>query len=128
MDWNEIFTNFALAMIPILGTLLSGLVAVAIKWVNGKANNENVTKYTGILQTLVQQMVGQKQADIVDAIKEKSADGKLTAEEIVEITSETKSDIIRQLPDNANVVLEEIYGDLDELIVAMIKTQVQNNK
>ena len=64
----------------------------------------------------------------VDAIKERSADGKLTPEEIAESARIAREYFIRHISGDSKRILEEAYGPIEEWLDEFIKSRVGDYK
>lgn len=129
---NEILTLlgqiFEVCIIPLLGVL----VPFVIKWIRTKtatlaenANNETAKKYIGMLTDTVTNAVIAVKQTYVDALKGKNA---FTAEAQQEAFTMAYTAVLNNLTDEAQIYLNEIYGDLESYIKVLIEAKVHENK
>lgn len=124
MDWNTVLINLTQALIPVLVTLLSGLVGVGIAKLKKSIDNENYYKYLDALHNIVAELVGEAEQITVKGLKLASDDGKLTPDEGKDILKDVKDAVIKQLPDKAWKALTLVLGDMDKFIAALIEHEV----
>lgn len=85
MDWKTFWLNAAIAFIPVLVAVLTGLIGVGISFLKTKVNNEKVNAMLDRLDGSIDTIIKSLSQTTVEAMKAKAADGKLTSDEIAEV-------------------------------------------
>ena len=129
MDIREIAaTIFQIVIIP----LLTVLTTYAVKWLRMKADelkakteNEYLQKYIEMLHdTIVTNVIAVNQT-YVDALKEQDIFDK---DAQLEAFRRVYDAVMNSLTEEAEYYLENIFGDLQEYITALIEAAVRENK
>jgi hypothetical protein len=119
----------------LLLTLLSALVAAGISYlvrvIQAQKENRGLALLLTALETGRQQVetvVAKLQQTVVDGLKAKSADGKLTPEEIKEVQKLAWEEFQRTMPKALAEVLKAAVGDLEAWVAAEVERAVLNQK
>jgi len=115
INWDQIITELALAIIPVLGSWLTYLVHQAAKWIKEQTRIPMLDKYIDILDQAVEITV-KALMPYVDDLKQANKNGKLTPEQISRVRQEALNSVNSQLCRTARKVLKSIYHDLDSTI------------
>jgi hypothetical protein len=111
IDWTQL-------IIAAAGLLFSAviipLVKAAFTWLKGKTHNEALSSALGEAQTVADTVVASLQQTVVGGLKEKSADGKLTADEAHEVAGLAMERFLSSLSAKSLALLEDNAGDIIE--------------
>jgi hypothetical protein len=111
IDWTQL-------IIAAAGLLFSAviipLVKAAFTWLKGKTHNEALLSALGEAQTVADTVVASLQQTVVGGLKEKSADGKLTADEAHEVADLAMERFLSSLSAKSLALLENNAGDIIE--------------
>jgi alkyl hydroperoxide reductase subunit AhpF len=129
---QELIMNLVIAFaVPVAGAL----AAFIVKWVNAKAeqikaqtNQDKIDQYIDILNETVEDVVVSLNQTTVLAFKEAAADGKLTKEEIEEVSEKAIDAVYLILGKQGRELLQTVFDDLDTLIVTKIERSVKEVK
>ncbi len=90
--------------------------------------DDRFLKYMGIAAENAHNIVVMLNADIVEGLKKASEDGKLTEDEIVQITQSAVLLLSNSLSDDAKDLLAEFVGDLNDYFTMLVKAKVEEVK
>lgn len=103
MDWTEI-------MIAVIGLIFMGvispLVKIGFEWLKNKTQNENLKAAIEEAYVIADTTVAGLQADVVDGLKAKNEDGKLTADEAKEVMGMAVNKFMQNISDKTLATLE----------------------
>lgn len=132
---NELLENVTLACIPVLIALISYVSAVFVKFINTKkeqvlqqTNNETVKTYVDLVTKSALEVVESLNSTIVEDLKSKTSDGKLTEDEIIAIRDNALSTLLDTLSDDMKSTLTTVFGDLEVYLKNLLETQVYRLK
>lgn len=128
MTWEELMIKLGITLIPIIGTLIAGLVSIFISWLRNKINTEKYGKYLDWAEQIIHNVVYDLQQSIVDDLKEASEDGKLTSKEAESIKSLAIEKIKNQIPSYILEYLSKGFSDVDDMIGSYIEKTVYEMK
>lgn len=122
---QEIIINAVLLLVPVLVSYLIAFIKKKTDELQNKINKDEVNKYIDILESTVLNVVTCVEQTFVKQIKEKGEFNKEFAEEAFE---EAKKSILNILGTSGVEVLQTAYGDIDELLKALIESAVKKIK
>jgi len=136
---SDFLSSLAAQVVPILAnlllTLLSALVVAGISYVIRSLQAQKETRGLALLVTAletgrqqVEAVVAKLQQTIVDGLKAKSSDGKLTPEEIKEIQKLAWEEFQKTMPKALAEVLKAAVGDLEAWVAAEVERAVLKQK
>lgn len=109
-------------VVSIVATLVITLIGVFGAWLTKKIGTKtelaNIAEAQSEVILMAQQTVGELQQTVVDNLKEVSADGKLTDEEISMLGSELVSKTIEKMSEPTKKVLNAAGVDIKALITS----------
>jgi hypothetical protein len=109
MDWTQI-------VIAVVGLVFSAvvipLIKAALAWIKEKTQNEALYTALDEAQAVADQVVAGLNATVVDELKAKSADGKLSADEAKEVAQKALNMFLSDLSARSLAVLENNADDL----------------
>jgi len=109
MDWTQI----AVAVIGVVFTgIVAPLISASFAWLKSKTRNEALLCALGEAQTVADNVVGSLQATLVDGLKDKSTDGKLTAKEAGEVACMALAMFMSDLSARSYKLLEDNADDI----------------
>ena len=127
--WIEMLLKiFEVCILPLLGILTTYLVSwikAQSELVKEKTDSELARKYIDMVEGTISNCVIATNQTYVDALKEQGAFGK---EEQIIAFNKTYEQVMLILTDDAKVYLNEMVGDLQAFIIALIEAQVKLNK
>jgi hypothetical protein len=109
IDWTQIIIAaagllFSVVIIP--------LVKAAFTWLKGKTENEAMQAAIAEAQTVADTVVAGLQQTVVDGLKNKSADGKLTADDALEVKDMAVERFLSDLSAKSLALLEDNASDI----------------
>lgn len=122
-------TQIVIAAVGLVFTaVIVPLVRAAFAWLKGKTKNEAMQAALGEAQRVADGVVASLQATVVDGLKQKSADGKLSADEALDVAdtaiemflSDISARSLELIAENADDVTAYI-GNLIEARLAQLK-------
>ena len=128
LTWEELMLKLGATLIPIIGTLVAGLVSIFIGWLRNKINTDKYGKYLDWTEEIVHNVVFDLQQSIVEDLKEASEDGRLTNEEAESIKSLAVEKIKNQIPSYIFEYLSKGFSDVDDMIGSYIEKTVYEMK
>lgn len=112
----------------VLTPILAALVAIAIKFINAKANaliaktkSDTLKKYIGMLDSTIETCIVATNQTYVDALKE---EGRFDAEAQRKALEKTKTKVLEILDGEAVTYLTEFYGDLNVIVEQKIEQYI----
>jgi len=109
IDWTQL-------IIAAAGLLFSAviipLVKAAFTWLKGKTENEAMQSALTEAQTVADNVVASMQQTVVDGLKAKSTDGKLTADDAREVADMAVERFLSDLSAKSLALLEDNAGDI----------------
>ncbi|MDD5016603.1 MAG: hypothetical protein PHO15_00715 [Eubacteriales bacterium] len=118
-------TEIAIAVIGlVLSAVVIPLIKAAFTWLKGKTQNEALISAISEAETVAGNVVAGLQAAVVDGLKEKSADGKLSENDAKEVASTAVSMFLSDLSSKSLAVLEQNADDLTAYIGNMIEAKL----
>ncbi len=124
-QFQQVLINFAIMVIPVVGAFIVNFLRKKNAELDEKIKNTKVEKYLGILFDTVEASVVAVQNTFVDNLKKNNSFDEEAQNAAFE---DAKDRILTILSEDAKVVLNNAYGDLDELINGLIEKAVKDNK
>jgi len=125
----QVNVDLTQVVVSVIGIMMTWILSKLSKWMDAKAEvikqankNDKLDKYVDIAKNTVLDAVKAINQSVVDDLKEKSADGKLTDAEKEDILWEAVENVLASLSDNLKGTLAAVYGDLP----TWVKIQVEN--
>lgn len=112
-------------VVTILAAIATGAITIGIAFLQSKLKSTQISDALGRLQVVSESVIAQQQVEIVEKMKELSADGKLTKDEIGELAALTHDNVIVALDKPAANVLTAAGADIDALIRGFTEQAVQ---
>ena len=135
LNESGIIVTITSTVVSVIGALICYLLTILANFFRKKAKEiDNVTAKElaettiNILDTSIQSTIVKVQNDIVDGLKEKSEDGKLTEEEILEIRRTVLDTVKNTLSEESKEVLSKFVGDLDEFVLVLVEQKFNKLK
>ena len=125
MDFNVIVIDAVAALIVALSTFLCVFIKNKIEQLKLVSNNETVNKYIGIATEVITDCVNMVTQTYVETLKKQN---KFDKEAQQEAFSQCKQQVLNLLTDEAKLVIQEVYGDIDKWIDTKIESTVNINK
>lgn len=125
VDWTEVIV----AGVGILFTaIIIPLVKAAFDWLKSKTQNEAIRAAIDEAQKVADQVVAGLQQSVVEKMKSKSADGKLSAEDISTIGELALEQFLNDVSSKTHDVLMNNTTDIETYIKNLIESRVKLNK
>lgn len=93
-----------------------------------KIKEETVKKSIELVESCITTVVLELSQTIVDDLKDKSADGKLTDEEKVNIRNLAVEKVKQLMTDDVYTTLDEVFGSAEKWIIEKIEAEVKKIK
>ena len=124
--------NITEIVIALVGLVFSAvvipLVKAALEWLKTKTQSEALKSALSEAQTVADNVVASLQSGVVDALKEKSEDGKLSAQEVNEVASAALDMFLDDISEQTLAVLEENADDITAYIGNLIEARLAQSK
>lgn len=125
VDWTEI-------IIAGVGLLFTAIIVPIVKagfdWLKGKTKNEALLAAIEEAKTVADNVVASLQAGVVDGLKAKSADGKLTSEEVFDVASTAIEMFKADISQRSLALLEDNADDITVYIRNLIESRLAQLK
>lgn len=125
MDFNVIVIDAVAALIVALSTFLCVFIKNKTEQLKLVSNNETINKYIGIATEVITDCVNMVTQTYVETLKKQN---KFDKEAQQEAFSQCKQRVLNLLTDDAKLVIQEVYGDIDKWIDTKIESTVNINK
>ena len=129
MNFEINLTQIAIALIAIVFT---GVIIPSAKaffaWLVSKTKNEGLISAINEAQFVVDNVIANMQVNVVDALKEASADGKLTAEEIKQISSQSFDMFLSDISSKSLDTIMANADDVSEWVANLISSRLSLKK
>ena len=109
IDWTQLIIAAAGL---VFSAVIIPLVKAAFTWLKGKTENEALASALNEAQTVADTVVASLQQTVVDALKKRSDDGKLTADDAREVADLALERFLSDLSARSLALLEENAGDI----------------
>lgn len=121
---NPILTALVQVVLTAVGGILIGVVLKVFKKLGIALEEDNMKK----IEDTINKVVVRLNQTVVDDLKSKNPNGKLTDEEKERIFSDAKNIIFDMLDDNAKKLLKNRFGNENTAIDILIDNLVKENK
>jgi hypothetical protein len=122
-------TQIIIAGVGVLFTaVIAPLVKAAFEWLKGKTNNEAMRSAIDEAKTVADNVVASLQASVVDGLKAKSADGKLSADDAMEVADMAVEMFLSDISERSLSLLENNADDVTAYIGNMIESRLAQSK
>lgn len=126
----EILVTIASLVVTWMLTQLSNYITNKSEEVKSKTDNESIKRYIEIATSTVTEVVDYLNHSVVNDLKIASQDGRLTQEEVDQIKTTARVQVMSILSAEAIQALQQVYGDINSLIdtwVVNAVTKAQND-
>jgi hypothetical protein len=118
-------TEVIIALIGLVFTcVITPLMAAGFKWLKGRTKNEALRSALDEAQKVADYVVAALQANVVDGLKAKNADGKLTADEAKAVMDQAVENFVMNLSQRSLEVLQENADDITTYITALLEARL----
>ncbi len=104
------------------------LIRAAFEWLKGRTKNEALKAALEEAKSVADGVVASLQATVVDGLKEKSADGKLSADEALEVADRAVEMFLSDISERSLCLLEENADDVTAWIGNLIESRLAQLK
>jgi hypothetical protein len=129
MNFLSLFMN---AILPVLGTILSGLVtwgaAAGTNYVRQKTKNEAAVNAMERISHTAQTVVDNLNQTLVPAMKEAAEDGRLSSDDIARLKNTALNNVKSQVPEAVQTAATLAVNSVRDLISAKIEQAVGKAK
>lgn len=125
---KEILIEIALIIIPVVGAFLVIFIKKKTRELAERTKDIKQKKYIDIAGEVVRITVERLNQTLVDELKQSNIDGKLTSDEIKNVSIICKDTVCRTLNGEAIDALKEVYGDLDEWLKSKVESTINQEK
>ncbi len=108
----------------VFSAVIIPLVKAAFTWLKGKTENEALQAALGEAQALADTVVASLQQTVVEGLKEKSADGKLTADDAREVADLAVEMFLSDLSAKSLALLEDNAGDIIAYVSNLLEARL----
>lgn len=112
----EILVTIASLVVTWMLTQLSNYITSKSEEVKNKTDNESTKRYIEIATSTVTEVVDYLNHSVVNDLKIAASDGKLTQEEVDQIKTTARVQVMSILSAEAIQALQQVYGDINSLI------------
>lgn len=128
MDWGQIGTETAMALIPVLVLVVTALVTMAFTYLRQRYTWLQKTQTDEEVEAMAKGVVVSLQQSVVDGLKAASEDGKLTPEEIASIKQQALTALQLQLTEGQKKILATMTGDITAWLSGKIEKSLAEYK
>ena len=125
MSFELDLTQIVIAIIGLVFTgVLIPLSKAVFEWLKNKTQNEAIKAALNEAEIIAENVVMSLQQTVVDGLKEKSADGKLTTEEIRDVAEIAFDMFISDISSKSLEVIENNADDISTYIANLIESRL----
>lgn len=124
-QFQDVMTNVCLTLIPVVVGYIIAFLRKKTAELNTKICNEEVNKYTCLLEKTVENVVETIAETYTKELKAKGSFDTATANEAFDMAMKNTVNV---LGENGLIILKQAYGDVDELIRNLIEKNVAKIK
>lgn len=125
MSFELDLTQIVIAIIGLVFTgVLIPLSKAGFEWLKNKTQNEAIKAALNEAEIIAENVVMSLQQTVVDGLKEKSADGKLTTEEIRDVAEIAFDMFISDISSKSLEVIENNADDISTYIANLIESRL----
>lgn len=128
IGWTEIIVTIVSLVATWALAQLSSYLSAKAESTKSQTEREDVKQYIDIAMDTVQQIVDMLNTTVVNDMKIASSDGKLTEDEIKEISLNARDEVLRILSVEAVQALKAVYGDINGLVDLWVTNAVEKAK
>jgi|AGTN01.2.fsa_nt_gi hypothetical protein len=122
-------TEIIIAGVGVLFTaVIIPLVKAAFEWLKGKTNNEALRSALEEAKTVADSVVASLQATVVDGLKAGSADGKLSADDAMEVADMAVGMFLSDISERSLTLLENSADDITAYVGNLIESRLAQLK
>lgn len=122
-------TQVIIAGVGVLFTaVIAPLIKAAFEWLKGKTSNEAMRAALEEAKAVADNVVAGVQASVVDGLKAKSADGKLSADDAAEVADMALSMFLSDISERTLSVLESGADDITAYISNLIELRLAQSR
>ena len=121
IDWTEIVV---MLVGLVFTSVIIPLVTAMFKWLKGKTENEAIQAAISEAEKVADSVVASLQSNVVDGLKAKSADGKLTADEAKDVANKAIDMFISDLSSKSMKVINDNADDISAYIQNLIESRL----
>lgn len=120
-NWTDaaIFGVYLLFMV-----VITPLVKAGFAWLKGKTQNEALLAALSEAEAVADQVVAGLQANVVEGLKDKSIDGKLSPDEIKEVSKQAFDAFVSDISNKSLEVLADKADDIEAYIKNLIESRL----
>lgn len=132
IDWTQVILAIVSAvLVPMVGVAVNALntwLKAKAEQVKEQTNREVLDKYVDLATSITSQVVDYLNTTMVNDMKIAAEDGRLTQEEAENIMLQAKQNILSMIGDAGQEALQNVFGDLDELLNLWITNATEKAK
>lgn len=128
MNWGQIGTELALALIPVLVTAIIAAMSMGFALLRQKYAWLQKTQTDEEVEAMAKGVVVSLQQSVVDGLKAANEDGKLTPEEIAMVKQQALATLQQQLTEGQKKVLAAMTGDITAWLSGKIEKSLAEYK
>jgi uncharacterized membrane protein YhiD involved in acid resistance len=118
-------TQIIIAAIGLVFTaIIIPLIKAAFDWLKGKTQNEAIKAALDEAKSVADQVVASLQQTMVDELKAKSADGKLSAEDIKAISTKAFDMFVSDLSQKSLALIADNANDITAYVKNLIESRL----
>ncbi|MGI5850416.1 MAG: hypothetical protein ACOX8Q_10215 [Christensenellales bacterium] len=118
-------TQIAIAAVGLVFTaVIVPLVKVAFAWLKGKTQNEALKSAIDEARAVADSVVAGLQANVVEGLKAKSADGKLSVDETKELAEKAATMFLSDLSSRSLAVIKQNADDINAFIGNLVESRL----
>ena len=121
VDWTQLIIA---AVGLVFSAIVIPLVKVAFEWLKGKTHNEALQSALSEAQALADTIVASLQQTVVEGLKARSTDGKLTAEDAREVADLAVKRFLADLSAKSTALLEDNAGDIIAYVSNLLEARL----
>jgi hypothetical protein len=122
-------TQVIIAGVGLLFTaVITPLVKAAFEWLKGKTYNEALRSAMDEAKAVADNVVASLQANVVDGLKAKSADGKLSSGDAMEVADKAVEMFLSDISEKSLALLENSADDITAYIGNLIESRLAQLK
>lgn len=122
-------TQVVIAAVGLVFTaVIVPLVKAAFAWLKGKTKNEAMQAALSEAERVADGVVASLQATVVDGLKQKSADGKLSADEALDVADTAIEMFLSDISERSLALLSENADDVTAYIGNLIEARLAQLK
>ncbi len=119
------FTEIVIALVGLVfSAVVIPLTKAAFEWLKGKTQSEALQSALSEAETVADNVVASLQANMVEGLKSKSADGKLTAQDVKTVSTKALEMFLSDLSAGSLCVLQENADDITAYIGNLIEARL----